>query len=602
MTEQQVSTNGAETVVWNLDDLYAGFTDPAFELDMASFPKEAEAFFTANKNKIATCTDAELVEILDQFEKLNDIIGRLYSYTHLIWATDSSNPEYGKQLQRVSELDANTARYMQFVHLELGKLSEVRQQQLLNSSTITHRKRWLENIFLTAQHQLPEDVENALAIKTPYSTSAWSRLHDELVQQLEFPFGEEILSLPGIMQKTSDVDRNKRKQASESLGIVLEKASRTQAFIFNTVIADYASSNKLRGYPTWVTRRNQANEVSDHAVEAMIESVVKNYDLVRRFFTLKKEILGLSEMYDYDRAAPIGKDARVWTWDEARELVSSAYHAFDPRIGEIVDLFFEKKWIHAPVSKGKATGAFSAPTVSAVHPYILMNFTGTTRDVQVLAHELGHGAHQYLARVHGVFGMHTPLTIAETASVFGEMIAFTEIMKRTESDTERLTLLMGKIEDIISTVFRQIALNRFENKLHLCRAEEGELSLDRIRELWIETQQSQFGGSITFTKGYENYWSYISHFIHNPGYVYAYAFGELLTLALYEEYQSGEENFQEKYIELLTSGSSKSPTELLAPFGINPEGVELWERGLKAIEHLIQNAEELAEKVRKEAA
>ncbi len=336
-----------------------------------------------------------------------------------------------------------------------------------------------------------------------------------------------------------------------------------------------------------------ANEATDASVDALIAAVVERYPLVRRFYALKKRILGLDTFYDYDRYAPVAQESDFWTWEQAKDIVLTAYNRFDTRIGNIAAMFFEKNWIHAPVRKGKNGGAYSAGTTASVHPYVFMNYTGTNRDVQTLAHELGHGVHQYLSRSQGNLLMDTPLTVAETASVFGEIITFNSLFTEAQSQQQKLSMLVNKLDDIISTVFRQIALNRFENAMHETRRSEGELSVDRLCELWLQTQSEQFGDAVVLTEGYKYWWSYISHFMHAPGYVYAYAYGELLVLALHEIYKQDPASFPEKYIAMLSSGGAKSPTDLLAPFGINVEDPNFWNVGLDVIERVLTDAEEL---------
>jgi oligoendopeptidase F len=389
-------------------------------------------------------------------------------------------------------------------------------------------------------------------------------------------------------------NRDVRKAAAESVSAGLAEGIKAQTFIFNTVMADHMVNDQLYGYASWVASRNLANEASDASVQALIDSVVDRYELVRRYYSLKKKLLGYDEFHDYDRYASVGSDETFWSWEDARDIVVKAYTKFDPRAGEIAQMFFDRNWIHAPVRKGKNGGAYSAGTIASAHPYVFMNYTGTNRDVQVLAHELGHGIHQYLSRQQGPLLMDTPLTVAETASVFGEILTFNLLYEAATDDKTRLTMLMTKLDDILSTVFRQIALNRFEDAIHVARRSEGELSTERLSEIWVTTQSVQFGDTVKLSPGYKYWWSYISHFMHVPGYVYAYAYGELLVLALYEIYKSDKSGFPDKYIEMLSSGGSKKPTDLLAPFNVNVEDPEFWKIGLGVIDRLITEAERLA--------
>jgi oligoendopeptidase F len=364
-------------------------------------------------------------------------------------------------------------------------------------------------------------------------------------------------------------------------------------YIFNTILAEKASNDRLRNFPHWLSSRNLSNEVADETVNALIEAVTSRYDLVARFYALKRRLLGLDELYDYDRYAPVGEADTRYDWDDARDLVQRSYANFHPELGSIVNFFFERNWIDAALAPNKRGGAFSHGAVPSAHPYILMNYTGKPRDVQTLAHELGHGVHQYLSRKQGVLHADTPLTTAETASVFGEMLVFQRLIKQETNPKNKLAMLVSKIDDTIATVFRQVAMNRFEDRIHTARREEGELPAARLSELWIETQEAMFEGSVTLGKHYRHWWSYIPHFLHSPGYVYAYAFGELLVLALYARYLEEGETFPDKYLDLLSSGGSDWPHVLVGRLGIDLTDLSFWHQGLNAIEALIEQAENL---------
>lgn len=533
--------------------------------------------------------------MLEEYEALVERMSGLGSFVQLIWSTDTENPTNGRNLQAVRETAAHASQYLVFLPIEVANLPDDRLAELNAWKGLSTRKRWIESVIEHKPYTLSEEVERALAVKGLTSRMAWVRLHDELMNARSFWLNGKEYTQPEIMKLMQEPNRDIRKAASESISAGLQESVRQHAYIFNTVIADHATNDALRGHTSWVQSRNMANEASDESVQALIDSVKDEYHLVRRFYRLKQRLLGYETFHDYDRGAPIGGDEGFWTWEAARDLVLSAYSEFHPTAGEIAAKFFDESWIHAPVRKGKNGGAYSAGTIPSAHPYVFLNYTGTNRDVQVMAHELGHGVHQYLSRQQGPLLMHTPLTIAETASVFGEILTFNKLYSAAENDEQRLVMLMTKLDDILSTVFRQIAFNRFEEGMHIARRQEGELSVDRLCEIWLETQVDQFGDTVVLSEGYRYWWSYISHFMHVPGYVYAYAYGELLVLALYEIYRQDKTSFPDKYIELLSSGGSKRPTELLAPFGINVEDPEFWKVGLGVIERLIAEAERLAD-------
>lgn len=591
MTTQQT---GAEEVLWDLSDLYKSPADPALEHDLTTIVARADAFRTEWRGRIATASDQDIDALLRTYEELTELLDKMGSYTHLLWSTDTENPENGRLLQRVREIGTSASQLLFFVPIDFAALPTERLQALASSPLHASRAHWFERTQKYGPHMLDERLEQVLGEKALTARYAWVRLYDELQNAKVIELNGREYTESAILKLLYESDRSTRKAAAEAFSKGLADGVKTHAFIFNTVLADCASNDRMRNYPTWVSSRNLDNEVSDATVETLVSAVVDRYDLVHRFFALKKRLLGIEEMQDYDRYAPIGGDQTFWSWEDARNIVVKAYTDFHPEAGEIAGMFFDKSWIHAPVYKGKSGGAYSAGTVPSAHPYVFMNYMGTNRDVMTLAHELGHGIHQYLSRRQGILLADTPLTIAETASVFGEMVVFSMLMERTTDPQARLALLVGKIDDILATVFRQIGLNRFENAIHRARRSEGELTVDRLNELWMETQRAQFGTSVTLTENYRHWWSYISHFMHTPGYVYAYAFGELLVLALYEIYKRDGGTFPEQYMDLLRSGGSKSPEDLLSPLGLDINDPAFWNIGLSAIERLISEAEALA--------
>ncbi|HCN05177.1 MAG TPA: oligoendopeptidase F [Bacteroidetes bacterium] len=587
------SQTGAENIVWNLSDLYSSDTDPVFLRDLDSIESVADAFRMRWHGRLATIDDTMFATMVVEYGVILEQLDRLGSFAYLQWSTDTDNPSYGRTLQNVREKSAAAWRHIVFVSVSIAQLPEARLLELLASAPLAPYKHWLQQAVVHRPHVLSEEVEQVLSEKHLTSRMAWVRLHDEVSAQQTFHLNGQEYTEASLISLLHEPHRDTRRAAAEALTAGLKEQIRTQAFIFNTVLADKMIDDRLRKYPTWLSARNNENEVSDASVQSLIDSVTSRYDIVRRLYALKKTVLGLDTFYDYDRYAPLSTEKENISWSDARSLVTSTYADFHQEAGTIVKKFFENNWIHAPVRKGKSGGAYSAGTIPSAHPYVFMNYTGSARDVQTLAHELGHGLHQYLSRRQGILQMDTPLTIAETASVFGETITFRRLLANATPERS-LALLVAKLDDTVSTVFRQIALNRFEHAVHSARRSEGELSVDRIGEIWMLTQRDQLGDAVVFSPGYEYWWSYISHFLHTPGYVYAYAFGELLVLALAEKYLADPDGFPEKYMDLLRAGGSKRPSELLAPFDINIDDPAFWNIGLNVIERMLVEAETLA--------
>jgi oligoendopeptidase F len=476
------------------------------------------------------------------------------------------------------------------------QLEEVQAGELSDSTELALFRHYLQNLRKYKPHTLSEPEEKILAEKGPIGSS-WGTLFDKVLSRLRF--GEGQKSESEVLSELYHPDREVRKKAAADLTDGLNSIDHILTHIFNTILLDKAIEDRLRKYPHWLRARNLSNEADDEMVSALIKAVSTRYDLVSRYYQLKRKILGYDQLFDYDRYAPIPSESeRAIPWDEAKETVLAAFNAFSPQMGSIAQEFFDRNWIHAPVLPGKRSGAFSHPVIPSVHPYILLNYTGKRRDVMTLAHELGHGIHQYLAREQGLFNGDTPLTTAESDSVFGEMLVFRHLLGQIESPTERVVLLCGKLEDIFATVFRQVSMNRFEEAVHTRRREHGELDTDTLCTLWMDTQKTMFGNSVTLMDHYRIWWSYIPHFVHSPGYVYAYAFGELLVLALYRQYLERGSSFIPLYLDLLRSGGKVSPGELLRPFGIDLADPDFWIRGLKVLEELLMEAEAAMASVR----
>lgn len=597
MSKKIEKKTGAENVRWDLSDLYNSIDDPDLQADKKHVFELANSFADKYRGKVSELDEEEMKHALQDYEQLIEIIGKIGSYAHLIWSTDTNNPDYGKLMQEANELSSEIHQKLVFFDVEWLQVDEESAQQLIESDTLSHYKHYLETSRRYKDHILSEKEEQVLSAKKVTGRNAWNRYFDETLGAARFELDGEELTQQQVLSKLHEADRDLRRRAHSALTDTFKELSRSLTFIFNTILADKHTDDKLRGYSSWISSRNLANEIEDETVEVLIDSVTGKYGLVHRFYDLKRTLLGYDELFDYDRYAPLLKNEKKITWDEAREMVLDSYSSFHPRMGSIAADFFEQSWIDAAIEPGKRGGAYSASTVPSVHPYVFMNFDGNIRDVQTLAHELGHGIHQYLSREQGVLQADTPLTTAETASVFGEMLVFQRLMSKLDDPKEKLALLTGKIDDTIATVFRQVSMNRFEDAIHTRRREEGELTTEDFSKLWRQTQEDIYGESVTLTKGYDLWWSYIPHFLHTPGYVYAYAFGELLVLALYEEYTRSKNGFSDQYVEMLRTGGADWPENIVGKLGLDITQPDFWDTGLAAIDKMIERAEELAKKI-----
>jgi oligoendopeptidase F len=596
LSKQPETQTGAEEIRWNLTDLYPDSN--TLESDLEGVAAAAEDFAQRYRARVESLDDSALAVTLKEFEALQERLVRAHTYTYLNWCTHLDDSERGALLQKVREVSTQIQQKLLFFELEWVQLEDSQAEKLLKSTAITPYRHYLECERLTKPHVLGEPEEKILSEKALTGYQAWNRFFDEIVGSTRFSFDGQELTQQEILARLYSGDRQVRQQAAQSFTEGLERHLRELTFVFNTLLADKSSNDRLRHYPNWLSSRNLSNEISEEAVQTLIESVTNRYDLVARYYDLKRSLLGLEELHDYDRYAPLEEVETSYSWNQAKEITLKAYESFHPRLGSIAADFFKQQWIDAPVEPGKVGGAFSHPAVPSAHPYVLLNYTGNIRDVQTLAHELGHGLHQYLARSQGLLQADTPLTLAETASTFGEMLVFDRLMKREDNPSAHLSMIVSKIDDIVATVFRQVAMNRFEDRIHTTRRTKGELSSDHFSEIWMETQQDMFQGSVRLGDHYRIWWSYIPHFLHTPGYVYAYAFGELLVLALYARYQKEGEEFVEKYLRLLEAGGSDWPHVLLEKLGIDLNDSLFWQEGLSAIEQLVTRAEKLAEEVK----
>ncbi|HXK58427.1 MAG TPA: M3 family oligoendopeptidase [Acidobacteriota bacterium] len=582
----------AQQITWNLADLYESNADAL--QDLQKVEQDAEQFAADYHGRVGDLEASGLAHALARSEAIEDLLGKVEAFAYLKWASDTRKADNGAFLQKVREVSSRIKQLLLFFELEWLQLPQERTDRLLNSPDLSRYRHHLEVQLLFRRHVLTEPEEKILAEKTVTGIAAWTRYFDELVAGLTFDFRGQALSEQEVLSKLQDSDRSVRRDAALALSQGLNSRLADLAFIFNTVLAEKASEDRLRGFENWLSARNLSNQVSDETVQALVSAVTSRYDLSSRYYALKGRLLGIEPLEDFDRYAPLGDDARSFDWDEAREIVVASYQSFHPVMGETARKFFDSRWIDAAVRPGKRGGAFSHGVVPSAHPYILMNYTGRLRDVQTLAHELGHGIHQYLARKQGVFQASTPLTMAETASVFGEMLAFRTLMDRADKPEIRLSMLMSKIDDTMATVFRQVAMHCFEDSIHQARRTEGELAPDRFGALWLQSQQPMFQQSVKLNDYYSAWWSYIPHFVHSPGYVYAYAFGELLVLSLYQIYAQRGEAFVEKYLQLLEAGGSDWPERLLAALEVDINDPGFWAGGLRAVEELIEEAERLS--------
>ena len=598
MSSKNKTETGAENVAWDLSDLYKSPEDPKLSEDKKDLLEQADKFADKYRGRISALSASEFSDALRAYESLIQRAGKIGSYSHLIWSTNTEDAKLGKLLQEANELGSELSQKLVFFDVEWMKVDDDRAEELINSKELFPWKHYLRVSRMYKDHTLSEDAEQVMSAKSVTGRSAWNRYFDETLGAARFELDGEEMTEQQVLSKLHSPDRELRKRAHESLTETFTELSRSLTFIFNTLLADKHTNDKLRGYDSWISSRNLSNQTDNETVEALITAVTGRYELVQRYYKLKKNLLGVDEMFDYDRYAPIAKNRETIKWDRAKSMVLEAYGDFHPRMESIATEFFDKKWIDAAIRPGKRGGAYSASTVTNVHPYVFMNFDGQLRDVQTLAHELGHGVHQYLSRKQGELQSSTPLTTAETASVFGEMLVFNKLMNNIDDPKEKLALLVSKIDDTIATVFRQISMNRFEDRIHTARREEGELTTEDFSRHWVETQNDLYGDSVTITDEYKLWWCYIPHFLHTPGYVYAYAFGELLVLALYDAYKNQKNGFSDRYIDLLEAGGSDWPHNIVGKMDIDIRDAGFWNRGLDLFESMIDQAEELAESLK----
>ncbi len=583
---------------WDLSDLYKSPDAPEVARDLDASAKEARRIKEAYQGRLSELTGdgAKLADAVKAYEALSDLMGKLGSYAALLYSANQSDPARAKFYGDISEKLTQISTDLIFFELELNQIDDAALDAALSSPALSRYKPWFEDLRKEKPYQLEEKLETLFHEKGQTSRGAWSRLFNETMSGLKFPVeGQPApLTLEATLNLLSDPAEPKRKAAAEALSRVFKENVRLFTLITNTLAKDKEISDRWRGFKDVAASRHLANRVEAPVVDALVASVRAAYPrLSHRYYAMKARWLGMPRLSHWDRNAPLpDKPERMFSWGEAESMVLNAYGAFAPDMASIAKEFFDKRWIDAPLREGKAQGAFSASTVPSVHPYVLLNYQGKPRDVMTLAHELGHGVHQMLARAQGPLLAPTPLTLAETASVFGEMLTFRALLGATTDRKEKKAMIAGKVEDMLNTVVRQIAFYNFERKVHEARR-QGELTSEQLNTFWLEVQSESLGPAIELKPGYEVYWSYVPHFINSPFYVYAYAFGDCLVNSLYGLYQEAHPGFVAKYFDLLKAGGSKHHSELLAPFGLNASDPAFWSKGLKVIEGMIDELEEM---------
>ncbi|HWX87014.1 MAG TPA: M3 family oligoendopeptidase [Solirubrobacteraceae bacterium] len=610
---------------WNLDPLVGGEGPDGARAQLTESLERAQAFAASYAGKLSELDSVGLEQAMRELGEIQDLVGRAGTYAGLRFSVDTADSAAGALMQEVQERGTQIETTLLFFELEWASLSDEQVERLLGGEQLAFCAHYLRNARRYREHLLSEPEEKILAEKSVTGASAWSRLFDELTSAIEvhLPDGGnspaqgsagaeagqaddqsgapvdgdgrgEAVALDVALSRLVLPGRDLRRTTAEAVTAALAPGLRTRAFLFNTLLADKATDDRLRRYPSWLAARNLSNEASDESVAALIDAVRARYELPRRWYRLKARLLGIERLADYDRMAAVTEDEVTYSYSQAREIVLDCYSSFSPKLGAVAKRFFDERYIDAPVRPAKRGGAFCASAVPSVHPYVMLNYTSRRRDVLTLAHELGHGVHFALAADQGIFHQGTPLTLAETASVFGETIVFGRLLEEDSSPSSRLALLAENIEGALATVFRQVAMNRFEDLVHTARREHGELSVERFGELWVESQLEMFGDSVALTEGYRSWWSYIPHFIGSPGYVYAYAYGQLLALSVYQRYEEQGDELVPRYLELLAAGGSRSPEDLGQIVGIDLADPGFWDAGLDLVEHQLSAAEAAA--------
>jgi oligoendopeptidase F len=580
--------------VWDLSDLYPGKDSPEFKAALEEAKSLAAKFEADYKGKLVELTKAgKLVSAIKDSETLGDLSGRIGSYSFLQYAQKATDPDRAKFMGDTNEALTNLATKTLFFELELNRIDDADlEAAFAGDAELARYRTWFAELRKAKRYQLDDKLEELFHDKSVTAYSAWNRLFDETLSSLEFEVDGETLNMESTLHLLSEKDEKKRESAFKALGKTLAANGRLFTHITNVLAKDKEISDRWRGYEDIADSRHMANSVEREVVDALQEAVQEAYPrLSHRYYKMKAKWFGKDQLNSWDRNAPLPtSDERTWDWDTAVSTVMEAYGKFSPQLAEVAAPFFNSGWIDAPTGDGKLSGAFAHPTVPSAHPYLMLNYLGRSRDIMTLAHELGHGVHQRLAAAQGPILSNTPLTLAETASVFGEMLTFRHLLNNTTDPKQRFALLSSKVEDMLNTVVRQIAFYTFERRVHTARR-NGELKTEEINQIWLDVQKESLGDAIIQNEGYDIFWAYIPHFIHSPFYVYAYAFGDCLVNSLYAQYEKANEGFAERYFELLKAGGSKHHSELLAPFGLDAKDPQFWSLGLSMIEGLIDELE-----------
>jgi len=579
---------------WNLEDLYLSPQDPRIHQDMDLATQYVQEFAKDYEGKVQNILPESVQTAIQSYEKIQHLLAKLMTYGFLRYAADNADEENASFYQQLQEFAIRLSTKLIFFTLEINDLPQSTFEQWLNTTKLQSYKAWLEKVRLFKPYQLDKKEEKILAEKYTVSHANWSRLFDETFARLRFTVDEEELNQSDILNRFSHPLPEVRQKAAQAFAKGLKENVHLFALITNTLAKDKEIEDRLRKYARPISSRNLENQVEDKVVDVLVDTIKSYYPkLSHRYYSLKAKWLGMKQLNYWDRSAPLAiQQESKLSWEEAKTIVLDAYQKFSPTMAGIGQKFFDNKWIDASLRPGKDSGAFSHPCVPDVHPYILMNYHGKIRDVMTLAHELGHGIHQVLSAQQGHLGGDTPLTIAETASVFGEMLTFQSLLKQETDPFKKKSLLAGKVEDMLSTTVRQIAFHEFERQVHDARKQK-ELSTQELGEIWFKAQQESLGPAFNLDSSYENYWTYVPHFIHSPFYVYAYAFGDCLVNSLYTLYQENHPNFEEKYLDLLKAGGTLRYTTLLKPFGLNPKEPIFWAKGLQVIEGFINDLENM---------
>jgi oligoendopeptidase F len=591
---QATKTTGAEQVRWDLTDLFKSPTDPALEATLAQAFERAKAFEARYKGKVVSLDPPQFGAMMHELERNEEEAAKPEVYAYMLHSQNTQDPAAGRVLARVREAAAERGSHGVFFSLELAQITDEQAAKIYAQPESARYRHTVEEARKFRPHQLSEPEERVLTEFSPVGDSAWNRLFEELCSAIRVEVDGRQLALDEALTLLREPDREVRRSASHAVTEALRDDIRTRGYIFNVILQERAIDDRLRHFPTWISSRNLANETSDEAVQALVEAVTGRYDVCVRYYRVKKKLLGLGDLHEWDRYAPIGETTRDLSWQEAKELVLGSFRQFSNRSGALVEDFFTHAWIDAPVIPGKAGGAYCMPVTPRHHPYVMLNFTGKLRDALVLAHELGHGLHDRLAAKQHIFDFHPPLTLAETASVFGEALTFDRIMAQETDPKIRLAMLCSQLEDSFSTVFRQVAFNRYEDACHTARRSEGELAVEQLGEIYQSKLQPMFGDALTLTDEHKVWWSYVGHFLHTPGYVYAYAFGNLLALSIYHRYLERGPDFVDDYLEFLAAGGSTRPDELVRRIGMDITDPGFWDAGLKILDGMVTEVERLA--------